>query len=92
MSTPLLNDLDPIECSPRTINATYFGGRLVSTVRLTMAWSIMDKEYPYKKTWYPYETLIFDREGHEIDAAHYLTREAARAGHFHACLVHIQSQ
>lgn len=78
-------DLAPIECGPRTIAATYFGGKLISTVKLMHTWSISGVEYPY-------ETLVFDREGHEIDAAHYLTRKQAYNGHWMACEVHVQSQ
>lgn len=88
--SPFLHDFDPLECGPRTIKATYFGGKLISTVRLTHPWPIL--KAPYQMVLHPYETLVFDREGHEIDAAHYLTRKQALAGHWHALEVHMQSQ
>lgn len=87
MTTTLLDAafLAPRYCGPRTIAATVFDRRLVSTVRLTGTWPIGGKEYPY-------ETMLFDRNGQQDEAWHYMTRAEAKRGHWAVCLMNLQSQ
>lgn len=77
--------INPNSCGPRTIAATVFNRRMVSTVRLTGSWREEGVEYIY-------ETMLFNRNGEQDEAWHYLTEAAARAGHWEACLIHLQSQ
>lgn len=77
--------LHPRYCGPRTVAAAVFSRRLVSTVRLNGTWSIDGKEYSYK-------TMLFDRDGKQDDAWHYMTRAEAKRGHWAVCLIHLQSQ
>lgn len=74
-----------VSCSPNTIAAWAFSGRLVSTVRLNYPWPIDGKEHPY-------ETMLFDRDGHGDEVRHYMSHEAAVAGHKEMCEIHLQSQ
>jgi hypothetical protein len=71
--------------NPRTVYATVFSRKMVSTVRLIAS-------FPVDGELHPFETLVFDQHGHEIDAAHYLTHQEAREGHWHFVEQYLQSQ
>lgn len=78
-------DFESIPVGPQTVAVTVFGGRLISTVKTSKTHFIFGIGFDY-------ETLVFDREGQVVDAAHYLTRDAAFAEHWNACRVHFESQ
>lgn len=81
----------PRYCGPRTIYATVFDRRLVSTVRTGSAKMAFVSEYS-APTLCPYETAIFNRDGECVERRHYLTHAEAKRGHWAVCLVHLQSQ